>query len=98
MSPLLACAYLVADEVATDQTRTAAGMWVNNAFNAGSSGGYAAMGPTLSLLPLGWCFALAAAPILLGAAAARALRSRAGRQEPPPVATEVIRESAGVSV
>jgi MFS family permease len=79
MSPLLACAYLVADELATEQTRTAAGMWVNNAFNAGSSGGYAVMGTALAKLPLAWCFAIAAAPILLGAAAAQTWRSRADR-------------------
>ncbi len=79
MSPLLACAYLVADELAAEQSRTAAGMWVNNAFNAGSSGGYAAMGTALATLPVAWCFAMAAAPILLGAAVARAWRSRRAR-------------------
>ncbi|WP_194920528.1 MFS transporter, partial [Catenulispora rubra] len=48
VSPLMTCAYLVADELATTDTRTSAGMWVNNAFNAGSSAGYAAMGPALA--------------------------------------------------
>jgi predicted MFS family arabinose efflux permease len=82
VSPLLTCAYLVADELADEQSRTSAGMWVNNAFNAGSSGGYAAMGPALARLPLAGCFALAAAPILLAAGAARILRFRTATAAP----------------
>lgn len=82
VSPLLTCAYLVADDLADERSRTSAGMWVNNAFNAGSSGGYAAMGPALARLPLAWCFAVAAAPVVLGAGAAQAWRrARAGRRQ-----------------
>lgn len=80
VSPLLACAYLVADDLADERSRTSAGMWVNNAFNAGSSGGYAAMGPVLARLPLPWCFAIAAAPVLLGAGIAQSWRSRTGER------------------
>ena len=74
VSPLMTCAYLVADDLADERSRTSAGMWVNNAFNAGSSGGYAAMGPALARLPLAWCFAVAAAPVVLGGAVARSWR------------------------
>jgi predicted MFS family arabinose efflux permease len=80
VSPLMTCAYLVADELADERLRTSAGMWVNNAFNAGSSSGYAVMGPVLARLPLGWCFAVAAAPVVVGAGVARAWRSRGGAQ------------------
>ena len=76
VSPLMTCAYLVGDELAAEQSRTSAGMWVNNAYNAGSSAGYAAMGPVLARLPLSGCFALAAAPVLLAAGTARIWRVR----------------------
>ncbi|NUP47273.1 MAG: hypothetical protein HOW97_08160 [Catenulispora sp.] len=79
ISPLMTCAYLVADELAAEDARTAAGAWVNNAFNAGSSGGYAAMGTALVRLPLGWCFVIAATPVLIAAGVARAWRARVGR-------------------
>jgi hypothetical protein len=103
MSPMLACAYLVADELAAEDARTAAGAWVNNAFNAGSSGGYAAMGTALARLPLGWCFAIAAAPVLLAAGVARAWQGRlreltAGREASAPAdrapAEEPVRAAA----
>jgi MFS family permease len=80
VSPLMTCAYLVADELADDRTRTSAGMWVNNSFNAGSSGGYAAMGTALARIPLAWCFALAASPVLLAAGLAQTRRSRTRTQ------------------
>jgi len=96
MSPVLTCAYLVADELADERSRTSAGMWVNNAFNAGSSGGYAAMGPALARLPLGWCFTAAAAPILLAAGAARVWRFRGERQ--PSVVAEPIGRAETASV
>ncbi|MEZ0113215.1 MFS family permease [Catenulispora sp. EB89] len=82
ISPLMTCAYLVADELATTQTRTSAGMWVNNAFNAGSSAGYAAMGPALARLPLSACFTIAAAPVLLAATVTRAWRARSTAAQP----------------
>ena len=67
-------------------------MWVNNAFNAGSSSGYAAMGPAVAGLPLAWCFAVAAAPVVLGAGVAQAWRSR--RSEQAPEAAEPVSEPA----
>jgi MFS family permease len=92
VSPLMTCAYLVADDLAEERSRTSAGMWVNNAFNAGSSSGYAAMGPALARLPLAWCFAVAAAPVVLGAAVAQASRraqtgrrAQAGRRQEQPL-------------
>jgi MFS family permease len=95
VSPMLTCAYLVADELADDRTRTSAGMWVNNSFNAGSSGGYAAMGVALARLPVAWCFALAASPVLLAAGAARARHSRADGQ--PTTVSEPLSEAARVA-
>jgi MFS family permease len=90
VSPLLACAYLVADDLADERSRTSAGMWVNNAFNAGSSGGYAAMGPVLARMPLAWCFAVAAAPVLLGAGVAQAWRhTHAGGRQAQPLSETV---------
>ncbi|MEY9854413.1 MFS family permease [Catenulispora sp. GAS73] len=82
VSPLMTCTYLVADELATTHTRTSAGMWVNNAFNAGSSAGYAAMGPALARLPLSACFTIAAAPVLLAATLTRAWRARSTAAQP----------------
>ncbi|MBS2531809.1 hypothetical protein KGQ20_03385 [Catenulispora sp. NF23] len=82
VSPLMTCAYLVGDELAAEQSRTSAGMWVNNAYNAGSSAGYAAMGPVLARLPLSGCFALAAAPVVLAAGAARIWRFRIAKATP----------------
>lgn len=69
VAPALATAYLVADEFAAPDSRTRAGAWINTAFNAGSSAGTAAVGLLVGRLPLAVCFALAAAPALLSAAA-----------------------------
>jgi predicted MFS family arabinose efflux permease len=98
VSPLMACAYLVADELADDRSRTGAGMWVNNAFNAGSSGGYAVMGPALARLPLVGCFALAAAPILLAAGMTRLLRVRGAREAMAGSAPELAVDAATAGV
>ncbi|GAA1999970.1 MFS transporter [Catenulispora subtropica] len=98
MSPLMACAYLVADELAAEDARTAAGAWVNNAFNAGSSGGYAAMGTALARLPLGWCFAVAAAPMLVAAGVARAWQPRVKEAAPAPEAGVDVAEAVPVAV
>jgi MFS family permease len=100
VSPLMTCAYLVADDLADERSRTSAGMWVNNAFNAGSSSGYAAMGPALTRLPLAWCFAAAAAPVVVGAAVAQSWRrSRAGRQSWQQVETaEPVNEATAGAV
>ncbi|WP_329539963.1 MFS transporter [Streptomyces sp. NBC_01358] len=79
VTPALTTAYLIADESVDADRRTQAGAWVNTAFNAGSSGGTAAVGLLVDRLPLALCFALAAAPALVCAAAvayAGARRSR----------------------
>ncbi|MFE9861016.1 MFS transporter [Streptomyces sp. NPDC005780] len=64
VAPALTTAYLIADESVDADRRTQAGAWVNTAFNAGSSGGTAAVGLLVDRLPLALCFALAAAPAL----------------------------------
>ncbi|WP_406456484.1 MFS transporter [Streptomyces sp. NBC_00876] len=69
VAPALTTAYLIADESVDAGRRTQAGAWVNTAFNAGSSGGTAVTGLLVDRLPLTLCFALAAAPALLCAAA-----------------------------
>ncbi|MEU8624643.1 MFS transporter [Streptomyces sp. NPDC048669] len=77
VAPVLTTAYLIADESVDAARRTQAGAWVNTAFNAGASGGTAAVGLLVGRLPLALCFALAAAPALLCAAAL--VRPRSGR-------------------
>ncbi|MFE0463883.1 MFS transporter, partial [Kitasatospora sp. NPDC058965] len=85
VSPVLAGAYVVADRRAGDGRRAAAGAWVNTAFNAGSTAGAALAGVGAGVLSPGACFALAALPVLAGAAGAvrsgtraRARAARAG--------------------
>ncbi|MFJ3089694.1 MFS transporter [Streptomyces sp. NPDC086838] len=83
VAPALTTAYLIADESADAARRTRAGAWVNTAFNAGSSGGTAAVGLLVDRLPLALCCAVAAAPALLCAAAVLGggvRRSRAGTE------------------
>uniref|UniRef100_A0AAU2VJS3 MFS transporter n=1 Tax=Streptomyces sp. NBC_00008 TaxID=2903610 RepID=A0AAU2VJS3_9ACTN len=80
VAPALTTAYLIADESVDPARRTQAGAWVNTAFNAGASGGTAAVGPLVGRVPLALCFALAAAPALLCAGATvRPWGRRAGR-------------------
>ncbi|MEU2024519.1 MFS transporter [Streptomyces sp. NPDC016469] len=84
VAPVLTTAYLIADESADAARRTRAGAWVNTAFNAGSSGGTAAVGLLVDRLPLALCCAVAAAPALLcaGAVAVSGVRrARAGTAE-----------------
>ncbi|MER5280534.1 MFS transporter [Streptomyces sp. NPDC002809] len=89
VAPALTTAYLIADESVDAGRRTQAGAWVNTAFNAGSSGGTAAVGLLVDRLPLPLCFALAAAPALVcGAAVTRAGargRRAAGAEAPDAV-------------
>ncbi|MEW2128052.1 MFS transporter [Streptomyces sp. NPDC007259] len=83
VAPTLTTAYLIADESVDAARRTRAGAWVNTAFNAGSSGGTAAVGLLVDRLPLALCCAVAAAPALLCAAAvggAGVRRSRTGAE------------------
>lgn len=86
VAPALTIAYLIADESVDAARRTQAGAWVNTAFNAGASGGTAAVGLLVDRLPLALCFALAAAPALVCAAVvarAGARRSRAAGAAAP---------------
>ncbi|MFG2627433.1 MFS transporter [Streptomyces sp. NPDC048473] len=69
VAPALTTAYLVADESVGADSRTQAGAWVNTAVNAGSSAGTAAVGLLVGRLPPAVCFAVAAVPALLCAAA-----------------------------
>ncbi|MET9698501.1 MFS transporter [Streptomyces sp. NPDC006529] len=69
IAPALTTAYLVADESADPAHRVRAGAWVNTALNAGTAAGSAAVGLLVGRLPVAWCFALVAAPVLLSAAA-----------------------------
>ncbi|MET7648064.1 MFS transporter [Streptomyces sp. NPDC005426] len=78
VAPALTTAYLIADESVDASRRTQAGAWVNTAFNAGSAGGTAGIGLLVDRLPLALCFALAAAPALVCAAAV----TRAGTRRP----------------
>lgn len=78
VAPVLTTAYLIADESVDPARRTQAGAWVNTAFNAGASGGTAAVGLLVGRLPLTLCFALSAAPALLCAVASVRPRGRAG--------------------
>lgn len=77
VAPALSTAYLVADERATDETRTRAGTWVNSAFNAGSAAGTTAAGLLLGPLPLWLCLAATALPTLAAAPAVLARRGAA---------------------
>lgn len=76
VGPVLTTGYLIADESVDPARRTQAGAWVNTSFNAGAAAGTAAVGALLGRLPLALCFALAAAPALLCAAALVRPRSR----------------------
>ncbi|MFE3947174.1 MFS transporter [Streptomyces sp. NPDC059118] len=69
VAPALTTAYLIADESVGAGSRTQAGAWVNTAVNAGSSVGAAAAGLLVDRLPPVVCFAVAAVPALLCAAA-----------------------------
>ncbi|MFI7388557.1 MFS transporter [Streptomyces sp. NPDC049813] len=81
VTPALTTAYLIADESVDPGLRTQAGVWVNTAFNAGSSGGTAAMGLLVGRAPLPLCFMVAAAAPLLAAAVA-ALQPAPARTAP----------------
>jgi MFS family permease len=69
VAPALTTAYLLVDGAVPPSARTRAGTWVNSAFNAGSSGGTAAVGLLIGRAPLPVCFAVAALPLLLTATA-----------------------------
>ncbi|MFF3875668.1 MFS transporter [Streptomyces sp. NPDC001978] len=72
VAPALTTAYLLAEETATEESRTRAGAWVNAAVNAGSSGGAVVAGLLVGRLPIAVCFMLAGVVALVtGAAAGR---------------------------
>lgn len=93
VAPALTTAYLIADESADAARRTRAGAWVNTAFNAGSSGGTAAVGLLVDRLPLALCCAVAAAPALLCAAVV--LGSGVRRARPGAGAPEAAEQVSG---
>ncbi|MEU2063875.1 MFS transporter [Streptomyces sp. NPDC013455] len=70
IAPALTTAYLLADETASEDTRTQAGAWVNTAVNAGSSAGALLAGLLVARLSPGACFLLAGATALAAAAVA----------------------------
>ncbi|MER7848195.1 MFS transporter [Kitasatospora sp. NPDC096077] len=89
VSPTLATAYLLTDELAGPEQRTRAGAWVNAAFNGGGSAGTALVGVLTDRLPLSLCLLLTATPVLAALAAARQQdsgrirdRARTGAGEP----------------
>jgi hypothetical protein len=51
-------------------------VWVNQAFNAGSSCGYAGIGGAVTSLPVSACFGVAAAPLVLAAGLAAVVGRR----------------------
>lgn len=75
VSPSLTTAYLLADEAATDATRTRIGTWVNVAFNLGNSAGYAGIGLLAGRLPLPACFLVTALPLLASGGFGRGRRA-----------------------
>ncbi|SOD83671.1 MFS transporter [Streptomyces sp. Ag109_G2-15] len=79
IAPALTTAYLLADETATEGTRTRAGAWVNTGVNAGSSGGVLVTGLLIGRLPLTLCFALAGGTALVAALAAGSRAAGAAR-------------------
>ncbi|MEU3527280.1 MFS transporter [Streptomyces sp. NPDC038707] len=79
LAPAMTAAYVLADETATEDTRTRAGAWVNAGVNAGSSAGALAAGLLIDRLPLPLCFALAGATALTAATSAAAVTGWASR-------------------
>lgn len=78
VSPAVTTSYLLADESADPSARTRAGAWANTALNAGSTGATAATGFMVDRLPLSLCFAIAAVPVAVSAAAALRSAGQAG--------------------
>ncbi|MEU8120692.1 class I SAM-dependent methyltransferase [Spirillospora sp. NPDC049024] len=86
VGPTLTTAYLLADAGAPPGARTRAVAWVNTALNLGASGGTAATGAALDVLPLPACYAVAAAPAVLVPLALLALPKRQRSSPPDAVA------------
>ncbi|SHH94819.1 MFS transporter [Streptomyces sp. 3214.6] len=85
VSPALTTAYLIADECAAPEARVRAGAWINTAVNAGSTAGTAVAGALAGRLPVGVCFAVTGAAVLLTAALTSTSRGR-GTSELVPLA------------
>lgn len=85
IGPTLTTAYLLADASAPPGARTRAAAWVNTALNLGASGGTAATGVLLDVLPLPLCYVLAAAPAIVVAALLPVLPERQRDSPPAPV-------------
>ncbi|WP_327317909.1 MFS transporter [Streptomyces sp. NBC_01235] len=87
VSPAITTACLIADETASPQARVRAGAWINTAVNAGSTAGTAVAGALAGWLPVGLCFAVTGAVVLVTAAATgTARKGRKGRSELVPLA------------
>jgi MFS family permease len=84
VSPALATAYVLTDSLASPQTRTRAGNWVNSGYNAGSSAGAVLSGQMVGRIPLSACLPVLAAPALL--AVVPLLRARLAPTTEPPAA------------
>ena len=65
VSPALATAYALTDSLASPQTRTRAGNWVNSGYNAGASADAVLSGQLVGRIPLSSCMPVLAAPALL---------------------------------
>ncbi|MFI1768118.1 MFS transporter [Streptomyces sp. NPDC020800] len=84
IAPALTTAYLLADETATEASRTRAGAWVNAAVNAGGSTGALATGLLIGRLPLGVVFLLAGGTAVAAAMVAGGVRSSPSWGSPRP--------------
>ena len=91
VSPALATAYVLTDSLASPQTRTRAGNWVNSGYNAGASAGAVLSGQLVGRIPLGACLPVLAAPAFL--AILPLLRARLKPAERPVAAGEACREA-----
>ena len=91
VSPALATAYVLTDSLASPQTRTSAGNWVNSGYNAGASAGAVLSGQLVGRIPLGACLPVLAAPAFL--AILPLLRARLKPTERPVAAGEACREA-----
>ena len=89
--PALATAYVLTDSLASPQTRTRAGNWVNSGYNAGASAGAVLSGQLVGRIPLGACLPVLAAPAFL--AILPLLRARLKPAERPVAAGEACREA-----
>ena len=65
VSPALATAYVLADNLAAATARNRAGNWVSSGYNAGSSAGSALSGQMVGRIPLSACLPVLAVPALL---------------------------------